>query len=169
MSEEDMMMLGVGGEGGDMAEDNFQDSTFETGTSNGLTTPSQPLLSSTFNSSPAATYDMVEMSRVGENSSLLENGREGDGNGLDGLDGNGLARQIKLLLGPNISHASNTNELLAAEALMDEAKETDRLLNQFKEIRDLCNNDTKSDFKIFQEDETDGMNAAVRIPTCFVF
>ena len=60
-------------------------------------------------------------------------------------------------------------ELLAAEALMDEAKETDRLLNQFKEIRDLCNNETKSDFKIFQEDETDLMNAAVRIPIRLVF
>ena len=112
---------------------------------------------------------MVEMSRVGENSSLLENGREGDGNGLDGLDGNGLARQIKPVLGPNISHASNTNELLAAEALMDEAKETDRLLNQFKEIRDLCNNNTKSDFKFFQEDETGLMNDTVRIPIYFVF
>ena len=160
MSEEEAGMLG-GGEGGDMAEDNFQDSTFETGTSNGLTTPSQPLLSSTLNSSPTATYDMVEMSRVGENSSLLENSCEGDGNGL--------ARQIKPLLGQYMSHASNTTELKYAEALMNEAKETDRLLNQFKEIRDLCNNNTKSDFKIFQEDETDGMNAAVRIPTCFVF
>ena len=160
MSEEEAGMLG-GGEGGDMAEDNFQDSTFETGTSNGLTTPSQPLLSSTLNSSPTATYDMVEMSRVGENSSLLENSCEGDGNGL--------ARQIKPILRHNISHAANTTELLADEALMEEAKKTDRLLNQFKEIRDLCNNNTKSDFKIFQEDETDGMNAAVRIPTCFVF
>ena len=162
-----------------MAEDNFQDSTFETGTSNGLTTPSQPLLSSTLNSSPTATYDMVEMSRVGENSSLLENSCEGDGNGL--------ARQIKPLLGQYMSHASNTTELKYAEALMNEAKETDRLLNQlnqslmeeaketdillnqFKQIRNLCNNDTSSDFKIFQEDETDGMNAAVRIPIYFVF
>ena len=159
MSEEEAGMLG-GGEGGDMAEDNFQDSTFETGTSNGLTTPSQPLLSSTLNSSPTATYDMVEMSRVGENSSLLENSCEGDGNGL--------ARQIKPLLGQYKSHASNTTELKYAEALMNEAKETDRLLNQFQAIRDLCNNDTKSDFKIFQEDETDLMNATVRIPIRFV-
>ena len=164
MSEEEAGMLG-GGEGGDMAEDNFQDGSFEPGTINGLTSQSQPLLNSTFNSSPAATYDTVEMRRVGENSSLLENGCEGDGNGLDGLDGNGLARQIN----PDISHAANTTELLADEALMEEAKETDRLLNQFKEIRDLCNNDTKSDFKIFQEDETDLMNDTVRIPTHFVF
>ena len=160
MSEEEAVMLG-GREGGDMAEDNFQDSSFEPGTSNGLTTPSQPLLSSTFNSSPAATYDTVEMRQVGENSSLLENSCE------EG-DGNGLARQINPVLSPDISHAANTNELLADEALMEEAKETDRLLNQFKEIRDLCNNDTKSDFKIFQEDETDHMKAAVRIPIHFV-
>ena len=160
MSEEEVVMLGGREEGGDMAEDKLQDSTFETGTSNGLTTPSQPLLSSTLNSSPTATYDMVEMSRVGENSSLLENGCEGDGNGL--------ARQIKPLLGQYKSHASNTTELKYAEALMNEAKETDRLLNQFQAIRDLCNNDTKSDFKIFQEDETDLMNATVRIPIHFV-
>ena len=157
MSEEEVVMLGGREEGGDMAEDKLQDSTFETGTSNGLTTPSQPLLSSTLNSSPTATYDMVEMSRVGENSSLLENSCEGDGNGL--------ARQIN----PDISHAANTTELLADEALMEEAKETDRLLNQFKQIRDLCNNNTKSEFKIFQEDETDLMNATVRIPIYFVF
>ena len=101
MSEEDVMMLGVGGEGGDMAEDNFQDGSFEPGTINGLTSQSQPLLNSTFNSSPAATYDttpsqllrstlnssptatydIVEMRQVGENSSLLENSCEGDGNG----------------------------------------------------------------------------------------
>ena len=159
MSEEEAGMLG-GREGGDMAEDNFQDGSFEPGTSNGLTTPSQPLLSSTLNSSPTASYDIVEMRHVGENSSLLENSCEGDGNGL--------ARQIKPLLGQYKSHASNTTELKYAEALMNEAKETDRLLNQFQAIRDLCNNDTKSDFKIFQEDETDLMNATVRIPTHFV-
>ena len=145
-----------------MAEDKFQDSTFETGTSNGLTSQSQPLLNSTFNSSPAATYDTVEMRQVGENSSLLENSCE------EG-DGNGLARQIKPVQSHNISHAANTTQLLAAESLMEEAKETNRLLNQFKGIRDLCNNDTKSDFKILQEDETDLMNATVRIPIYFVF
>merc|ERR1711971_178666 len=89
------------------------------------------------------------MRQVGENSSLLENSRQGDGNGL--------ARQIN----PDISHAANTTELLADGALMEEAKETGRLLNQFKEIRDLCNNNTKSDFKFFQEDETDLMNDTV--------
>ena len=155
MSKEVGML--VEGEG----TDNFQDGSFEPGTINGLTSQSQPLLSTTFNSSPAATYDMVETRQVGENSSLLENSCEGDGNGL--------APQINPVLSQDISHAANTTELLADEALMEVAKETDRLLNQFKEIRDLCNNDTKSDFKIFQEDETDGMNAAVRIPTCFVF
>ena len=138
----------------------------------------RPLLSSTFISGPTA-YDTVEMISVGEEKVEIEMERGekpiamGDREQFeeDRLvpGGDYVGRNIQPLLSSHISFSPNTTELLAAEALINEAREIDRLLNQFKKIRDLCNNDIDTNFKIFQEDETDLMKdvsvpCTVRIP-----
>ena len=175
MSEEQLGTVTEGEDTADRMSVNFPGGTLEE--RNGF---ARPLLSSTFISGPTA-YDTVEMISVGEEKVEIEMERGekpiamGDreqfeedslvpGGGYEG--GNG---HIQPLLSSHISFSPNTTELLAAEALINEAREIDRLLNQFKKIRDLCNNDIDTNFKIFQEDETDLMKdvsvpCTVRIP-----
>ena len=170
MSEEQLGTVTEGEDTADRMSVNFPGGTLE----------ERPLLSSTFISGPTA-YDTVEMISVGEEKVEIEMERGekpiamGDreqfeedrlvpGGGYEGRNGH-----IQPLLSSHISFSPNTTELLAAEALINEAREIDRLLNQFKKIRDLCNNDIDTNFKIFQEDETDLMKdvsvpCTVRIP-----
>ena len=173
MSEEQLGTVTEGEDTADRMSVNFPGGTLEE--RNGF---ALPLLSSTFISGPTA-YDTVEMISVGEEKVEIEMERGekpiamGDREQFEedrlvpGGDYEG--RNIQPLLSSHISFSPNTTELLAAEALINEAREIDRLLNQFKKIRDLCNNDIDTNFKIFQEDETDLMKdvsvpCTVRIP-----
>ena len=173
MSEEQLGTVTEGEDTADRMSVNFPGGTLEE--RNGFPLP---LLSSTFISGPTA-YDTVEMISVGEEKVEIEMERGekpiamGDREQFEedrlvpGGDYEG--RNIQPLLSSHISFSPNTTELLAAEALINEAREIDRLLNQFKKIRDLCNNDIDTNFKIFQEDETDLMKdvsvpCTVRIP-----
>ena len=173
MPEEQLGTVTEGEDTADRMSVNFPGGTLEE--RNGF---ALPLLSSTFISGPTA-YDTVEMISVGEEKVEIEMERGekpiamGDREQFEedrlvpGGDYEG--RNIQPLLSSHISFSPNTTELLAAEALINEAREIDRLLNQFKKIRDLCNNDIDTNFKIFQEDETDLMKdvsvpCTVRIP-----
>ena len=76
--------------------------------------------------------DMVEMgSVVGERSFLLDNSSCSE-------ERTGF---IQPLLSSTISVSPNTIALKDAEAVIKEAQETTRLLNQFNAIKNLCNSD----------------------------
>ena len=76
--------------------------------------------------------DMVGMGSVGEKSFLL------DTSSSCSVERNGF---IQPLLSSTISCSPNTIALNDAEAVLKEAQETTRVLNQFNEIKKLCNSD----------------------------
>ena len=75
--------------------------------------------------------DMVGMGSVGEKSFLLDTSS-------CSVERNGF---IQPLLSSTISCSPNTIALKDAEAAIKEAQETTRYLNQFNEIKKLCNSD----------------------------
>ena len=75
--------------------------------------------------------DMVEMRSFSEKSLLLDTSTTSEGR-------NGF---IQPLLSPTISVSPTTIALKDAEAVIKEAKQTERLLKQFNEIKNLCNSD----------------------------
>ena len=75
--------------------------------------------------------DMVGMGSMGEKSFLLDTSS-------CSVERNGF---IQPLLSSTISCSPNTIALNDAEAVLKEAQETTRVLNQFNEIKKLCNSD----------------------------
>ena len=109
--------------------------------------------------------DMVEMGSVvvGEKSFLLDNSSRSEAR----------TRFIQPLLSSTISVSPNTIALKDAEAVIKEAQETTRLLNQFNEIKNLCNSDVDNRCvlvtSMLSKDETSPLDAVSKLGCIFLF